>query len=96
MGSCFVLTFYVVFVTGFSFCCFGCALFSKINLFGLGLFFDFLVFYSFFFRHIDSLKKNKLSSSLSCFDPVWAPWVFFLRHAVSLWFMLFSKLRCLV
>ena len=55
MGSCFVLTFYVVFVTGFSFCCFGCVLFSKIKLFGLGLSFDFLVFNVSFFRLIISL-----------------------------------------
>ena len=47
----------------FSFCCFGCILFSKIKLFGFGLSFDFLVFYSFFFELINSLQKNKLSSS---------------------------------
>ena len=49
MGSCFVLTSYAALVTVFSFCCFGCVLFSKIKLFGLGFSFDFLVFYSFFF-----------------------------------------------
>ena len=48
IGSCFVLTFYVMFVAGFLFCCFGCVLFSKIKLLGLGLSFDFLVFFSFF------------------------------------------------
>ena len=60
VGSCFVLNFYVKFVTGFSFCC---VLFSKIKLFGLGLSGEFLVFYSFFFRHINSLQKNNLFSS---------------------------------
>ena len=73
MGFCFVLTFYVVFVTGFSFCCFGCVFFSKIKLFGLGLSFDFLVFYSLFFRLTNSLLKNKLSSLLCWFNPVWVP-----------------------
>ena len=71
-----MLIFYVVFVTGSSFCCFGCVLFSKIKLFGLGLSFDFLMFY-FFFRLINSLQKNKLSSTLSWFNPVWVPWVSF-------------------
>ena len=37
-GPGFVLTSYVAFVTGSSFCCFGCVLFSKIKLFGLGFF----------------------------------------------------------
>ena len=54
-----------------------CFDFSKIKLFGLGLSFDFLVFYSFFFRLVGSLQKNKLSSSLCWFNPVWVPWVFF-------------------
>ena len=61
MGSCFVLIFFVVFVSGFSFYCFSCVFFSKIKLFGLGLSFDFLLFYVFFFRLINSLQKNKLS-----------------------------------
>ena len=61
MGSCFVLTFYVVFVTVFfSFCCFGCVLFSKIEIFGLGLSFDFLVFYFLFFRLVNSLQKKQI------------------------------------
>ena len=61
MGSRFVLTFCVVFVSSFSFCCFSRVFFSKIKLFGLSLSFDFLVFYAFFFRIINSLQKNKLS-----------------------------------
>ena len=59
MGSGFVLTFYVVFITAVSFFYFD----SVIKLFGLGLSFDFLVFYLFFFGPINSLQKNKLSSS---------------------------------
>ena len=61
VGSCFVLTFYVVFVTGFFLLLFWLCPFLKIKLFGLGLRFDFLVFYTFFFRLINSLQKNKLS-----------------------------------
>ena len=48
LGSCLVLTFMSCLFLVFSFCCFGCVFFSKIKLFGLGLFFDFLVFFSFF------------------------------------------------
>ena len=59
MGSGFVLTFYVVFITPVSFFYFD----SVIKLFGLGLSFDFLVFYLFFFGLTNSLQKNKLSSS---------------------------------
>ena len=77
VGSCFVLTVYVLFVTGFSFCYFGCFLFSIIKLFGLGLSFDFFGVLFFFLRLINSLQKIKLSSSLSWFNPVWVPWVFF-------------------
>ena len=61
MGSCFVLTVYVVFVSGFFLLLFYLCLFSKVKLFGLGLSFNFLVFYGFFFRLIDSLQKSKLS-----------------------------------
>ena len=43
-------TFRFVFISCFlSFCC-GCVLFSKIESFGLVLFFDFFVFYSFVVR----------------------------------------------
>ena len=63
VGSCFVLTFYVISLLVYSFCCFGCVLFLKIKLFGLGLSCDFLVFDYFFFRLINSLQKNKFSSS---------------------------------
>ena len=61
MGSCFVLTFFIscLFLV-FSCCCFSCVLFSNIKLFALGLSFDFLVFFAFFFRLINSLQKNTL------------------------------------
>ena len=62
VGSCFVLMFYVILLLVFSFCCFGCVLFLKIKLFGLGLCCDFLVFYDFFFRLVNSLQKKKLCS----------------------------------
>ena len=48
VGSCFVLTFYVILLLFFSFCCFACVLFLKIKLFGLGLSCEFLVFYYYF------------------------------------------------
>ena len=51
-----------VFFLVFPFCCFNCVSFSKIKLFGLVLSFDFLVFYAFFFRLINSLQNNKLSA----------------------------------
>ena len=77
-GVLFCVIFFMLYLLlVFSFCCFGCVLFSKIKLFGLGMSFDFLVLYSFFFRLINSLQKNKLSSSLSWFNLVWVPWVFF-------------------
>ena len=63
VGSCFVLTFFVMLSLVFSFCGFSCVFFLKIKLFGLGLSCDFLVFYDFFFRLVNSLQKNKLFSS---------------------------------
>ena len=90
MVSYFVLTF-----PFFSFCCFSCV-FSKIKLFGLGLFFDFLVFYACFFRLINSLQKNKLSVLQAGLIQFGYCGFFFLSHAVSLCFMVFNKLRLLV
>ena len=43
--SCFVLTFYVILLLIFSFCCFGYVIFLRIKLLGFGLFCDFLVFF---------------------------------------------------
>ena len=67
MGSCFVLTFYVMFVSGFF-----------LLLFWLGPFYqksNCLVWFVFrlfgvlcFFRLINRLQKNKLSDSLSWFS----------------------------
>ena len=92
-----MLIFYAVFITNFSFCCFSCVLFLKVKLLGLGLvlFFDFLVFCSFLFGLINSLQKNKLSSSSAVFFRFGYRGFFFLSHAVRLWFMVFSKLRWL-
>ena len=62
-GPCFVLTFYVRLFQIFSFVALVVSFF-QINriVFGLGLSCDFLVFYCFFFRLVNSLQKNKLSS----------------------------------
>ena len=90
MGSCFVLTFYIMFFTGFSFLLFRLCPISKNQVYGLGFSFDFLLFYSFFLRLTNSLRKNKLSGSLSLFDPVGYRGFSFLSHAVSLWFIVFS------
>ena len=65
VGSCFELTCYDVFVTGFFLLLFWLCHFLKNQIvwFGFVLSFDFLVFYTFFFRLINSLQKKKLSSS---------------------------------
>ena len=78
MGSFFVLTFYVMYVTSFFLLLFCLCPFLKNQIVWFG--FDlrvFFGFYSFFFSLINSLQKNKLSGSLSWFNPVWLPWVFF-------------------
>ena len=46
----------------FPFGCFGCFLFLKTKLFGMGLSSDFFLFNYFFFRLNNSLQKNELSS----------------------------------
>ena len=75
---------------------FGCVLFSKIKLFGLGLSFDFFVFYLFVVRLESSLQKNKLSSFKLVFIRFGYRGFYFLSHAVGLWFLMFSKLRWLI
>ena len=91
MGSCFVLWGPV-----FSFCCFGCVLFLKIKLFGMDLSRDFLVSYYFFFKLVNSLQKNKLSSSEAGLIRFGYRGFSFLSHTISLWFIEFSKLCWLV
>ena len=60
--SCYVITFYVGFIVVFlMFRCL-CPFFKNQIVFGMGLFFDFFVFYYFFLRLYNSLQKNKLSS----------------------------------
>ena len=51
------LCLFLLFYDCFFLFCFGCVLFSKIKSFGLVLFFDFFVFYSFVFR----LKLKKIN-----------------------------------
>ena len=61
-GSCFVLTFYVILFLVFLSCRWLCRFLKNQIVFGLRLSCDFLVFYDFFFRLVNSLQKNKLSS----------------------------------
>ena len=68
----------------FSFFCLGCALFSKIKSFVLGLSFDFLVFCAFVFRLESILQKNNLSSSKLLLIQFGYRGFSFLSHAVRL------------
>ena len=61
-GSCYVTTFYVGFVVVFLMSCWLCPFSKKQIVRGMGLSFDFFVFYYFFLRLYNSLQKNKLSS----------------------------------
>ena len=60
--SCYVITFYVGFVVVFLMFCWLCPFFKNLIVCGMGLSFDFFVFYYFFLRLYNSLQKNKLSS----------------------------------
>ena len=57
-----MITFYVGFVLVFLMFLWLCPFFKNLIVFGMGLFFDFFVFYYFFLRLYNSLQKNKLSS----------------------------------
>ena len=59
---CYVITFYVGFVVIFLMFRWLCPFFKNQIVFGMGLSFDFFVFYYFFLRLYNSLQKNKLSS----------------------------------
>ena len=61
-GSCYVTTFYVGFVVVLLMFCWLCTFSKKQIGCGMGLSFDFFVFYYFFLRLCNSLQKNKLSS----------------------------------
>ena len=91
-GPVLVQTFMTFFITSVLFCCLSFVFSSKINLFVLGLFFDFLVFCSFVFRLKNSLQKNILSSSKLVLVQFGYHGFYFLSHSVCLWFMVFSKL----
>ena len=88
-----MITFFVGFF--WSFLCYFwlCPFFKNQIVFGLGLSYDFLVFYYFFLRLCNSLQKNKLSSFILDLSGLGTPWFSFLSHAVILWFVVFSKLR---
>ena len=60
--SCYVITFYVGFFVVFLMFRWLCPFFKNYIVFGMGLSFDFFVFYYFFLRLYNSLQKNKLSS----------------------------------
>ena len=95
-GSCFALTFMLYYFL-FSFCFVGCVLFLNHQIvFGLGLSCDFLVFYCFFFFDLVIVIKRINYPVLSCLIRCGYRGFSFLSHAVSLWFMVFSKLRWLV
>ena len=96
-GFLFCVHFYVVFVTSFSFCCFGCALLSKIKLFGFVLSFDFLVFFFLSFLDLSLVfKRINYLVFLAGLIRFGYRGLSFLSHAVSLWLRVFSKLRWLV
>ena len=61
-GSCYVTTFYVGFVVVLLMSCWLCTFSKNQIVCGMGLSFDFFVFYYFFLRLYNSLQKNKLSS----------------------------------
>ena len=90
------LTFCAFFNTGFFFFVLVVSFSLKIKSFVLGLSFDFFVFCSFVFRLESSLQKNNLSSSKLVLIRFGDRGFSFLRHAVRLWFVVFSKLRWLV
>ena len=60
--SCYVTTFYVGFVVVLLMSCWLCTFSKKQIVCGMGLSFDFFVFYYLFLRLCNSLQKNKLSS----------------------------------
>ena len=60
--SCYVITFYVGFIVVFLMFRWLCPFFKNQIVFGMGLSFDFFVFYYFFLRLYNSLQKDKLSS----------------------------------
>ena len=75
-GPVLCLPFMLCLLLAFPFVVLVLVLFLKIKLFGLGLSCNFLMFYDFFML-VNSLQKNKLSSSLSWFNPVCVLWVFY-------------------
>ena len=91
-GSCLCSTFLAFFITTVFFCCLSFVFSSKIKIFVLDLSFDFLVFCSFVFSLKSSLQKSNLSNSKLVLIEFEFCWFSFLGNAVSMWFMVFSKL----
>ena len=89
-----VQPFVLFFATCVLFCCLSYVFCSKIKLDVLGLSFDFLVLCSFVFGLKSSLQKNNLSSSKLVLIHFGYGGFSFPSHAVRLWFVVFSKLRC--
>ena len=75
-GSCFVLTFYVIFSLVFLLLLWLCSFFKKLIIFGLGLSCDFFCFIISFSDLVIVFKRINYPF-LSWSNPVWVPWVFF-------------------
>ena len=94
-GSCFVLIFcYIIFC--FPFVSLVVSFSQKSNCFWFGFVLRLFGVFCFFFRLGNSLQKNKLSKFQAGLIRFGYRGFSFLIHAVSLWFMVFSKLRWLL
>ena len=84
------------FITCFTLFCFGSVLFSKIDSFGLGLSFDFFVFWLIVVKFESGVQKKNLSSCNLVL--IWFGYrgVFNFGYAISLRFCDVSKLRWLI
>ena len=91
-GPVLVQPFILCFIINVFVCFLSYVFFSKIDLFVLGLSFDFLVFCSFVFRLKSSLQKNILSRSKLVLIQFGYRGFSFFGHALRLWFMVFDKL----
>ena len=92
----FVQTFVSCLLLVFRFFVLDVSFFSKIEYLGSGLSFDFFVFYLVVVKLESGFQKNNLSSFNLVL--IWFGYrgIFFLSHAISLWFCDVSLLRWLV
>ena len=75
-GSCYVTTFYVELLWFFLMSCWLCPFFKIQIVCGMGLSFDFFVFYYFFLR-LKIVFKRIIYPVLNWVNPVWVPLVSF-------------------